>query len=260
MTAKAAATTVRASRVPSARRRPRHNAHAAKHAAAAAECPLGNDIPENGASGPMAGRGRWTMLFTRLFASPTPATVTRRKRITPRDRVRSTSTTATIAVITSTTLVLPRSVNRRRTWVLVWVAWCDAQMATWRSARTTNDCRRTSNASVATAINKARATVSARPVTRAGLKRSRTNVAMARCSASWRCVARAVACTGPCVTLVVSRCSTRNTTSAITPATRPAAKNTTSTSIGPPSGVEHCGCSRELASATAGCSSEETKP
>ena len=257
MTARPAATAVITRRVPRARRRPRHSAHAAKQADAAAEWPLGNDIPEKGASGPTAGRGRPTMSFTRLLARPTPMTVTARKMITPRDRVRSVSNTATSAAITITYLVLPRSVKRRRTLVLTSVACAEAHRATCRSTRTTYDCRRTSYASTATATSMARATVSARPVTRAGLSRSRTNRATPRWRWSWVCTASAVAWTGPWLALHASRFTIVNTTAASTAATTPAKTNTSRTDIVPPVTTRHRGSSRGAAPATAHPQREE---
>jgi len=259
MTANEAATTVRTNRVAGERRRPRHSAHAAKHAADAAEWPLGNDMPDKGASGPTVGRGRWTIALTRLLARPTPSTVTARKITTPRDRVRTTSNTATAAVITTTIFVLPRLVKRRRKRVLTSVACADAQRAMWRSFRTMNDCRRTSKASTATATSIASAMVSARPVTRAGLRRSRTNAVSRRCVASSCWTARAVACTGPWLTRSASRLTTTKTKAASTAASAPAMKNTMSTAIDPPGRAVHCGCSRQGGSATAAYPAEERK-
>jgi hypothetical protein len=251
MTANAAATAVITRRVPTARRRPRQSAHAPKHAAAAAEWPLGNDMPENGASGPIVGRGRLTMVFARLLARPTPSTVTARKTITPRDRVRTTSNAATTIVITITTFVLPRSVKRRRMLVLRSVACAAAHRATRRSARTTYDCRRTSKASAATATNMASATVSASPVTRAGLRRSRTKCATRSCATNFFCTASAVACTGPCVACSASRWTARNTPMASRAAIAPAATKTRSTAISTSRTAARRSSSREHEAATA---------
>ena len=251
MTASAAATTVMTSRDRIPRRRPRQSAHAAKHAAAVAEWPLGNDMPDTCTSWSTSGRGRPTTALARLLATPTPRTTTRRNRITPRDRVRIASTTATIAEITITTTVLPRSVKRFKKSVLVSVACRAAQRAISRSARATNDCRRTWNASAATARSSASVTVRARPVTLAGLSRSRMKPATRWCVVSSCCTARAVACTGPCVARTGSRFMNANTEAAMTAAMTPTSSKTTSTNIGLPRADGHRGSSRAVVLATA---------
>ncbi len=251
ITASAVATTVIARRAVRPRRRPRHNAHAAKHAAAAAECPLGNDIPETWTSWSKSGRGRPTIAFARLFANPTPTTTTARNTTTPRVRVRTTSTVATTIVITNTPTVLPRSVNRPRTRVLVSVACRAAQRATWRSTRATKDCRRTSNPRTATTTSMRSATVNASPVTSAGVTRPRRNDRNRWCTSSSCCTALAVAWTGPRVTLVGSRFTTTKTSAARAPATTPESTNTMSTDIASPASTEQRGSSRAVARATA---------
>ena len=257
ITARAAATTVMTRRVLSARRRPRHSAHAAKHAAAVAECPLGNDMPDACTRRATLGRGRPTTALTTLLASPMPTTVTARNTIAPRARVRSTSMIATTAVMTITTGVLPRSVNLRRKSVLVLVACRPAHRATSRSAWATKDWRRTWNASTRTATSIASATVSARPVALAGLRRLRTKRATLRWRTSCVCTASAVAWTGPWDALLASRFTTLNAMAASAAATTPAKTNTSRTDIAPPIRTRHCSCSRGVAPAIATTAREE---
>ncbi len=231
MTASAAATTASEQRVRDERRRPRHKAHAAKHAMAPAEWPLGNEFPEKPASGAMSGRGRPTMSFTRLVATFAPPTATSRKSTTPRERVRRTSNPATSTLITSRARVLPRWVKVRNTSVLKLDAWSAAHSAMDRSTRATVDRRRTSKASTPTTTNRPSTIVSASPVTSAGLARRRRKAAVRPPAESSCCTNRAVWCTAPWRARPFARWTHANPNPVTAPATTPATTSTAMTAI-----------------------------
>ena len=213
---------------------PRQSAHAAKHAAAPDEWPLGKEKPEKPARGPISGRGRSTSTLTMFVATFAPPTATSMKRITPHERVGATSKAATIAQITKIAMLLPSHVNDRRIFVLTSVESSEAQRAMSMSRRTTADCRRISKARRPTTTRRARATSSARPVASDGLIRRRSHVARP-CSASrLRRATRATAWTGPWVTCEGSRRAISVAAAATAPATNPATTKTSKTNIGAP--------------------------
>ncbi len=231
------------------RPRPRHSAHAAKHAAAEAECPLGNEKPDAPVRGANDGRSRPTNSLTRFVARTCPPITTIRNRMTPRVERRRSSRAATVAASRITNGVAPASVMIRNTSVLVLVPSAAAHWATSRSRWTTALSVRISNASKPTTTSATSESVSARPVISAGLVRRRTNAANRSWNRICRSTARAVPCTNPWVA-VVAPATTAHTAAAATPASAITAASTTSSIIEPPATGNDCRCSLSAARGT----------